>query len=204
MLGIRRCGDAALLVELSGPDEVLATYAALAAATPSGVSDLVPAQCTILVSFEPTLIAAQAVVGWLRATPPEAPDAPAGRRVDIPVTYDGADLDDVARVAGVSSTDVVRLHREAEFRVAFCGFAPGFSYLTGLPPQLQLPRRATPRTRVPAGSVAIAGEFSAVYPGDSPGGWHLLGRAHTPMWDLGRQPPGLLQPGDAVRFVVAA
>jgi KipI family sensor histidine kinase inhibitor len=120
--------------------------------------------------------------------------------VEIEVDYDGADLDEVAAATGLSADEVVVAHAGTVFTVAFCGFAPGFAYLTGLPPELHLPRRSSPRTRVPEGSVAIADAFSAVYPRSSPGGWHLLGRTEARLWDLTRDVPGLLQPGDRVRF----
>ena len=120
--------------------------------------------------------------------------------VVIPVRYDGPDLDSVAEVIGRTVDDVISLHSTASYEVAFCGFAPGFGYLRGVDPELQLPRRSTPRTRVPAGSVAIASEFSAVYPSESPGGWHLLGTTALVMFDPRRQPPALLAPGTIVRF----
>ncbi|NHC45285.1 5-oxoprolinase subunit B family protein [Motilibacter aurantiacus] len=201
MPGLRPCGETGLLVELAHDDDVLGAYFALASSVPPGVTDLVPAQRTVLVTFDPTLTTAEAVAAWAWSTPPRAAGAAPGRTVEIPVAYDGEDLAEVAAAAGLTVEDVVRLHSATEFRAAFCGFAPGFAYLRGLPEQLHLPRRPTPRTRVPGGAVAIAGEYSAVYPGPSPGGWHLLGTSPTLMWDLTRRPPGLVQPGDAVRFM---
>ncbi len=115
--------------------------------------------------------------------------------------YDGEDLDDVARATGLDRDEVIARHTGSSFRVDFCGFAPGFAYLRGLDEALWLPRRSTPRTRVPAGSVAIADVYSAVYPGVSPGGWHLLGTTSTRVWDVDRDPPALLEPGTEVRFV---
>jgi len=123
--------------------------------------------------------------------------------VEIPVVYDGDDLDDVARATGLEPSDVIARHSGSSFRVDFCGFAPGFGYLRGLDPRLHLPRRATPRTRVPAGSVAIAAEFTAVYPRPSPGGWHLLGSTDRVMFDPDRSPPALFEPGVHVRFVAS-
>jgi KipI family sensor histidine kinase inhibitor len=114
--------------------------------------------------------------------------------------YDGEDLPEVAATLGMSRNEVVSVHSAAQYVVAFCGFMPGFSYLTGLDARLILPRRDTPRTRVPAGSVAIAAEFSAVYPRESPGGWHLLGRTDAAMWVDDRDPPALLPPGTRVKF----
>ncbi|MDO9175148.1 MAG: carboxyltransferase domain-containing protein, partial [Actinomycetota bacterium] len=113
---------------------------------------------------------------------------------------DGDDLHDVAARCGLTPSEVVTLHTSIEYTVAFCGFMPGFAYLVGLPSVLHLPRHATPRTRVPAGSVAIAAEFTGVYPRESPGGWHLLGRTDAALWDDLRTPPALLPPGARVRF----
>ena len=123
--------------------------------------------------------------------------------VELPVRYDGEDLDDVARACSLSVEQVISLHSGADFEVSFCGFAPGFAYLLGLPDELHLPRRASPRARVPAGSVAIAARYSAVYPRESPGGWHLLGTTTATLWDIAREQSALLQPGTRVRFVRA-
>ncbi|GHJ46571.1 allophanate hydrolase [Catellatospora sp. TT07R-123] len=125
--------------------------------------------------------------------------APAGQ-VEIPVHWDGPDLDDVARRW---DGDPARVLRGVEFTVAFCGFAPGFGYLTGLPEPLRLPRLDSPRTRVPAGSVALAGPYAGVYPRSSPGGWRLVGHTRLTLFDPDRQPPALLAPGMTVRFVDA-
>jgi len=121
--------------------------------------------------------------------------------IEIPVRYDGADMADVATACSLSIDEVVTLHCSTTLVVEFCGFSPGFAYLRGLPAPLHLPRRASPRARVPAGSVAIAAHYAAVYPSDSPGGWHLLGTTTLKMWDSTRGRPSLLQPGDRVRFV---
>jgi len=118
----------------------------------------------------------------------------------IPVHYDGADLDLVARTAELSVAQVVKLHSSAEYTVAFCGFAPGFGYLIGLPEPLRQARLDDSRPSVPAGSVAVAGEFSAVYPRSSPGGWRLLGHTDVVMFDPAADPPARLTPGDRVRF----
>lgn len=123
------------------------------------------------------------------------------RHHDIDVEYDGEDLAMVADAAACSIEEVIALHSAPTYCVAFCGFSPGFGYLSGLHPRLHLPRRPSPRTVVPPGSVAIAGEYSAVYPSASPGGWNLLGRTSRSLWDLDRDDPALLQPGDTVRFV---
>ncbi|MEV1093660.1 5-oxoprolinase subunit B family protein [Streptomyces microflavus] len=125
--------------------------------------------------------------------------------VEIPVVYDGPDLDEVAALWGVSADEVPALHSRTAFRVAFCGFAPGFGYLTGLPERLHVPRRTTPRTKVPAGALALAGPYTGVYPRPSPGGWQLIGRMVDPaaLWDPAREPAALLGPGTRVRFVAA-
>lgn len=126
-----------------------------------------------------------------------------GDPVEIPVVYDGPDLGEVAALWGVPPGEVAALHSRTAFRVAFCGFAPGFGYLTGLPEPLHVPRRATPRTRVPAGAVALAGPYTGVYPRPSPGGWQIVGRMPEPgaLWDPAREPAALLAPGTPVRFV---
>lgn len=120
---------------------------------------------------------------------------------EIPVRYDGEDLGAVAAACGLSVDELVSMHTGCTFTVEFHGFSPGFAYLHGLPAPLHLARRSSPRPRVPAGSVAIAGRHCAVYPQETPGGWHLLGTTRVRMWDQRRDPPALLQPGDRVRFV---
>jgi 5-oxoprolinase (ATP-hydrolysing) subunit B len=128
-------------------------------------------------------------------------DALSARRLEIPVRYDGEDLQSVANASGLRTEDVVALHAAGDYIVSFIGFLPGFAYLDGLDARLHLPRRAQPRMRVPAGSVAIAGAQSGVYPFASPGGWHIIGSTQLCMFDPDRDPVALLQPGDAVRFV---
>ena len=145
-------------------------------------------------------LAARLLETWERA------DAfvPPAHTIEIPLRYggeDGPDLHDVARVCGLSSSEVIERHAASVYVVAFLGFVPGFGYLDGLDPKLHVPRRAQPRTRVPAGSVAIAGSQSAVYPLESPGGWQVIGRTLLRMFDPGREPFALLEPGDSVRFV---
>ncbi|MEV5262381.1 allophanate hydrolase subunit 1 [Streptomyces anulatus] len=133
----------------------------------------------------------------------EPPQREGREPVEIPVVYDGPDLDEVAAIWGVPAGEVAALHSRTAFRVAFCGFAPGFGYLTGLPERLHVPRRTTPRTRVPAGAVALAGPYTGVYPRPSPGGWQIVGRMPDPgaLWDPAREPAALLVPGTPVRFV---
>ena len=119
----------------------------------------------------------------------------------MPVRYDGPDLADVAELTGLDEAEVVARHTAGSYRSGFCGFAPGFAYLTGLDESLHVPRRDDPRTKVPAGSVGLADEFTAIYPRDSPGGWQLIGSTDITVWDLDRDPPALLVPGTPVRFV---
>ncbi|QNP50477.1 5-oxoprolinase subunit B/C family protein [Diaphorobacter aerolatus] len=194
----------ALLVELADLDDTLALLASLQKTPVHGVEELVPAAQTILVQFRPSATTAPQIV---REIASRRLDARAGRSdvlVEIPVHYNGEDLTDVAQMLGISADEVIRRHTQGEYTVAFTGFAPGFGYLVGGDPIFNVPRRSSPRTRVPAGSVALAGHFSAVYPQASPGGWQLIGVTETPMWDLSRELPALLQPGYRVKFVDAA
>ncbi len=193
---VRRCGESALLIET---DEVLGWYTALTDRSLPGVVDLVPAARTLLVRYESDVDFEVMVSRLSGATPAKAAVA-AGEPVTIPVRYDGEDLAEVAKATGLSEDEVVSLHSGAEYTVAFTGFAPGFGYLTGLDDRLRLPRRESPRTRVPAGAVAVAGEYTGVYPRPSPGGWHLLGHTTAPLWDPSRETPALLRPGVRVRF----
>ena len=179
---------------------MLGLHAALRTGAPAGVTELVPAARTLLVRFDPGATDAERLGAALRAVE-FSPGAPAtGELVEIPVVYDGEDLDAVAAHTGLSRAEVVAAHAGADYVVAFCGFAPGFGYLSGLDERLHVPRRASPRTRVPAGAVAIADRFAAVYPRPSPGGWQLLGRTDLTLWDAERDPPALLVPGTRVRF----
>jgi KipI family sensor histidine kinase inhibitor len=196
-------GSTALLVELDDLDDVLALYAALAEQRPDGVVDVVPAARTVLLVTDPAVTDLGRVEDAVRAVRPRRDRSAAGDLVELPVTYDGEDLDDVASLLGCDAAEVVRRHTGEVWTVAFCGFAPGFGYLTGASHAWDVPRRASPRTRVPAGSVALAGEFSGVYPRESPGGWQLIGRTETPIFDLDRDPAALLRPGTRVRFVDA-
>ncbi|AGT10776.1 hypothetical protein JCM7686_pAMI4p085 (plasmid) [Paracoccus aminophilus JCM 7686] len=200
------CGSAALLVELDDLEDTLALDAALRAAPPLGLRAQMPAARTILLEFDPGLTTPARLAAAIQSLAPggRAPGAPnsppAGRIHEIAVIYDGEDLAEVARLTGLTTAEVIRRHGESLWTVAFNGFAPGFSYLTGGDPALEVPRRASPRTAIPAGSVALAGRFSGIYPKASPGGWQLLGRTAQAMWDESRDPPALLHPGDRVRF----
>ena len=195
-----RCGREAVLVEVDDLDEALSLYGALRAAALPGVTDLVPAARTVLVRFDPATTTAERVRAAIAGLPADRPRPAAAGTVTVPVRYDGPDLADVAAHTGLTEAEVVARHTAAEWTVAFAGFAPGFGYLTGGDPRLEVPRRGTPRTRIPAGSVGLAGRFSGVYPHDSPGGWQIIGSTPLRMWDLDRDPPALLTPGVRVRF----
>ena len=194
----RPYGDRAVLLE---PDDhaLLAGLPATLGRLP-GVFEVVPAARTVLARFDPARTSAGALADAARQAEQIPPDPAAGPLVELPVQYDGADLAAVADDVGCSVPALVERHAAAEYTVAFCGFAPGFAYLTGLEPALHQPRLATPRTQVPAGGVGIAGEYTGVYPRPSPGGWLLLGHTDTPLWDVERTPPALLVPGIRVRF----
>jgi KipI family sensor histidine kinase inhibitor len=191
-------GPRAVLAEFTTVDAVVGAAAGLAAAAIGGVVEIVPAARTVLVVHDGSADLAQ--VHAVLAHPNPAPTA-GGPLVELAVRYDGADLAAVAELVGCSVAEVVELHSGAEYRVAFCGFVPGFAYLLGLPAELHVPRLATPRPRVDAGSVAVAGEFTGVYPNASPGGWRLLGHTDAVLWDEARLHPALLEPGARVRFV---
>lgn len=188
-----------MLVELASPDEVAAARAAVLDASLPAVVDVVPAARTVLVTTRPGTGTA-AVRDLLAGVDLAATPAAAGSEVTVPVRYDGPDLELVASTAGIGVDEVVALHTGAAYTVAFCGFAPGFGYLTGLPEPLRQPRLSSPRPSVPAGSVGIAGEFTGAYPRSSPGGWRLLGRTSVVLFDAARPSPALLAPGDRVRF----
>jgi len=193
------CGDRALLVEVAGLSAVAAVRSALEGSPLPGQRDLVPAARTVLVVLDrpPTDVD----VATLRRLDLAAPTrGTAGSSVELRVVFDGADLADVAELTGRSVPALVEALTTAQLTVAFGGFAPGFGYLSGLPDDLHVPSRATPRTRVPAGSVALAGPFAGVYPQASPGGWQLVGRTDAVLFDVDRDPPALLVPGTSVRF----
>lgn len=191
---IRPCGDAAILLDCATLDEAQGWYAAL-----DGTAEVVLGAQTVLLRGSPadlrTLVAA--------TTPGSHASLSKLPALEIPVTYDGEDLAEVAALTGMSSDAVVEAHTGTAWTVAFGGFAPGFAYLSGGDPRLVVPRRDSPRTSVPAGAVGLAGEFSGVYPRASPGGWQLIGHTALALWDLDRDPPALLLPGHQVRFVVA-
>jgi KipI family sensor histidine kinase inhibitor len=196
-----RFGVDGLLVEVADLRTAVALHDALAGARLPGVVELVPAARTVLVRFDPGITGARPLGAAIGLLDVAADTDRAGELVEIPVVYDGADLEDVAALTGLTVAEVVRRHTAVIHDVAFTGFAPGFAYLSGGDPALVVPRRDSPRTAIPAGSVGLAGEFSGVYPRSSPGGWQLLGRTDQPMWDESRSEPALLRPGMRVRFV---
>jgi len=196
---LRRAGPDGLLVELSSLDQVLRLAAELRRRAPPGLVEIVPAARTVLLAGAGLDALASEIATW--RLPPLAPDAQPP--VEIPVRYDGPDLDEVCALTKLSRDELIAQHAGPVLTVAFCGFAPGFGYLSGLPASLHVPRRPSPRTQVEAGSVALAGEFTAVYPRASPGGWQVIGHTGVAMWDAARDPPSLLAPGARVRFVRA-
>ncbi|MDZ5620789.1 allophanate hydrolase subunit 1 [Nocardioides sp. HM23] len=206
-------GDRALLVEVEEVSEVVLVADAVRSGPLADlVDDVVPGARSVLLlarpGVDPAEIRERAETGIvpddLRVDPSKSPaDRQGPSTVEIPVTYDGPDLAEVARMTGLSEEEVVAAHTGTPWRVAFGGFAPGFAYLVGGDPRLEVPRRDEPRTQVPTGAVGLAGEFSGVYPRESPGGWQLIGRTEVAMWDLDRDPPALLDAGATVRFLRA-
>lgn len=195
---ILAASDRALLVEASDLDEAMRLNLAFSAAP--GVIERIPGARTVLVRFDPLQTAAAELAAVLAATEADASQVPHTREVTIAVRYDGEDLVETAELLGVSADELISRHLAAKWQVAFSGFAPGFGYIVSNDPLFDVPRRASPRTRVPAGAVALAGQFTGVYPRESPGGWQLIGQTDAVMWDTDRDPPALLSPGTRVRF----
>ncbi|MGC4745061.1 5-oxoprolinase subunit B family protein [Micromonospora sp. DT201] len=216
---IRPVGAHALLLDCTAPTDV--AEAALVEAWRAELwrrreqgeliaVEIVPAASTVLLDGlpDPTATAEQ-LTRWASGFPNAATVRPIdgergdGTEVVVPVEFDGPDLPTVAEHWGVAVPTVLHRLTSTRFRVAFCGFAPGFPYLTGLPAELALPRLATPRPRVPAGSVALAGPYAGIYPGASPGGWLLVGRTDLVLFDVYADPPSQLGPGTSVRMAAA-
>jgi KipI family sensor histidine kinase inhibitor len=201
---VRVAGERGLLVEVEDLETVHRLHAALRQLDPPGVVELVPGYRTVLIVADPgqaeALDELAARLPHLELPPAEAA---AGATVEIPVSYDGEDLPEVAGLTGLEAEEVVRRHTAPEYTVAFLGFSPGFPYLVGLDPALQVPRRDTPRTSIPAGSVGLAGNQTGIYPTASPGGWQLIGHTDVTLFDPARDPPALLAPGTHLRFTVA-
>ena len=205
---VRSAGGTALLATFDSLADVVAFRAGLAQAALPGLTEVVSGARTLLLRFDPTTTDAGRLRAELTQVSPGSPvsatlEAQDTEPLVIPVTYDGEDLDTVTELTGMRRDELVAWHTGQLWTSAFCGFAPGFSYLTGSDRPLDLPRRSTARTAVPSGAVAVAGEFSAVYPRTSPGGWQLIGRTVVPMWSLDRTLPALAPAGTLVRFVVA-
>jgi KipI family sensor histidine kinase inhibitor len=197
-------GRSALLVELDGIEEVLALASEVQRRREHGweeaLTDVVPGARTLLLDgLRRPHEAAAEIAGWVLR--PSAPTA--GATVELRCRYGGPDLAEVARSWGVNEEEVAAIHTSLAHRVAFCGFAPGFAYIAGLGERWQVRRRPAPRAAVPAGSVALAGTYTGVYPRSSPGGWQLIGHTDEILWDLSRRPPALLSPGTTVRFLAA-
>ena len=195
-------GDRALLAEFDSLELALGAHASWSAAPPPGVVELVPGARTVLVRIDPEVIGLGHAEYWLREHPVTALDLPAGDLITLPAVYDGDDLDAIAAAWGFSVDDVAQRHSEVEWVCAVIGFTAGFGYLVpaepvGLPP---VPRRATSRPQVPAGSIALAADYCGVYPRASAGGWQLIGRTNAVLWDAERDPPALVTPGTRVRF----
>jgi KipI family sensor histidine kinase inhibitor len=193
------CGDRALLVEAADAAHAAGLRAALERTPLPGQRELVPAARTVLVLLDRAPSDADvATLRRLRAEPDGG--GAEGPLVEVPVVFDGPDLAEVAGLTGRAVPDLVAGLTGTELTVAFSGFAPGFGYLTGLPEELHVPRRDTPRTRVAAGSVGLAGPYAGIYPTASPGGWQLVGRTDAVLFDVDRDPPALLRPGVRVRL----
>ncbi|CAA7618718.1 5-oxoprolinase subunit PxpB [Magnetospirillum sp. SS-4] len=202
---VRDVGDTAFSIELDDNAAVAALRVALRHGPPvPGLIETVPGLSSLLVCFDPARASRDAVEAAVRerASGVGGAEPAAGRLWRIAVRYDGPDLGAVAAAAGLSVDEVIALHGGTRYSVLMLGFMPGFAYLGGLDSRLRIPRRAEPRLRVPAGSVAIADDMTAIYPWESPGGWHLLGTAGVVLFDQTRQPPALLAAGDQVEFIV--
>ncbi|MFJ2666018.1 allophanate hydrolase subunit 1 [Nocardia fluminea] len=214
---IRPAGDRAVLITLDDPRPVQRLASALRVHAIAGVEDVLPAAETVLVTMHSVSYGVQvrrelvALLDRLDHEPTQAdsPDVSRGTAedpepvVEIPVHYDGADLPEVARLLDLSIPEVIAAHTGTVWRCAFVGFAPGFGYLTSPDGRLAVPRRTHARTAIPAGAVALAGGYSAVYPRGTPGGWQLIGSTDLRMWAVDRDPPALVRAGSAIRFVAS-
>lgn len=196
---VRTAGDLGILVELPEREQVLRLFEQLREHPVRGQREIVPAASTLLITTDSADSAARARthIGSLDLSAAPVID---DRLVTVDVVYDGEDLEEVAGLTGMRAEDVIRAHTAQTWTAAFGGFAPGFVHLRGEDDRLEVSRRPSPRTSVPAGSVAIAGGYSAVYPRDSPGGWRIIGRTSLRLWDLERAEPALIRPGNRVRF----
>jgi len=191
------------LIELSSLEETLALFDDLQARPEPGITEIVPAARTLLVYFQPSATTLHQLARRIARRDIRRGTMREGQQVTIPVHYNGEDLEDVATILEVTPEALIERHQASLWQVAFTGFAPGFAYMVPEEGTWNIPRRSSPRTRIPAGSVALAGEFSGIYPQASPGGWQLIGQTELQMWDLQRAQPALLIPGTRVQFVDA-
>ena len=207
-----RAGDAAVLLELEPAIDVRVSERAVTIAEQvrsravPGVRDVVPTFRSVAVYFDPAIIDAEHVERELRLASVSPVRILGGRTFEVPVAYGGEfgpDIADVAAFAGLSEAAVIALHLGVRYRVFMLGFLPGFAYMGRVDSRIASPRKASPRFRVPAGSVGIAGVQTGIYPRESPGGWQIIGRTTMPLFDLSKSPPALFAPGDTVRFVPA-
>jgi len=209
---LKPLGDSALLVELGDKiDSVInqrvhALNAFLQTKNIAGIVETVPAYCTLLIHYDPLILTFDQVTLWVRDKLTQVDDSlnRKPRQLEVPTRYSGAsgpDLEAVAVSKGISAADVVRIHSEREYTVYMMGFTPGFPYLGTLDERLIMPRLETPRTLVKAGTVAIAGSQTGIYPLDSPGGWHLIGWTPLKLFDPTRESPFLFSPGDIIKFI---
>jgi KipI family sensor histidine kinase inhibitor len=204
------CGESAVLVEFGvGYNKtvslaILQISERLHGSHLEGYRESIPALSSLTICYDPLVLTKERLVAAIESACAIPLGAGAAARLwTIPCVYGGAsgpDLGDIAREAQLSEGEAAALHASETYVVSMLGFLPGFAYLAELPERLRLPRRATPRARVPAGSIAIAADMTAVYPLESPGGWHLIGWTPVPMWDMARRAEPLLRPGDSVRF----
>jgi len=196
--GIHPFGESAFLVEFDGSETAQRLRRAIVAEPIEGITGLVPGRTSLLVEFDALAVDVALLEAELASRTP-LPEA-AGRHRRIPVVYDGPDLAEVSALIGLPEAAVIEAHAAKERSVLFGGFAPGFAYVGGLPESWRIPRLATPRTRTPAGSVAVADGMTGIYPAELPGGWRIIGRTPVTLFDPHREPPVYLEPGDRVAF----
>ncbi|OCG12889.1 allophanate hydrolase [Gilliamella sp. wkB292] len=195
----------ALIVELASLEQTMALTNSLQSLLAQGnIEEIIPAARTILIHYNPITIDANTIANHIVKLDITSDVITSGEQITIPVRYNGEDLDQVAQYLGITVDEVITRHTSNEYQVAFCGFAPGFAYMVSKTAQLDVPRRQSPRVRIPAGSVALAGEFSSIYPQASPGGWQLIGITDVAVWDIYREQPALFKPGTRVNFVDAS
>jgi inhibitor of KinA len=209
---IKPLGDSALLIQLGEEIDITinqrvhALNALLQATSFDGILETVPAYCTLLVHYDPLRLTFDQAARWVRGQMERVDDSPhrTPRKLEVPVRYggaSGADLEAVSASKGISPADVIRLHSEREYIVYMMGFTPGFPYMGRLDDHLVMPRLGTPRKLVKAGTVAIAGSQTGIYPLDSPGGWHMIGWTPLKLFDPASKTPFLFAPGDEVKFI---